>query len=122
MPLMKQPKKIAAMINKLSTTIQKIDEEMIRDWVEELVIANTYSGLNFQEAILKKIAKSKDTSFTPATPEDESKGIDGFIGGKSISIKPMLYKSKKGLSEDIGAEEVVCYEKLTTCIKFEYDF
>jgi hypothetical protein len=114
--------KIAAMIAKLSDAIDKIDHEMIRDWVEELVIANTYSGLNFQEAILKKIAKSKNTTFTPATPEEESRGIDGFIGGKPVSIKPMSYKSKKGLSEDISADAIVYYEKLKTCINFEYDF
>ncbi len=109
------------MIKKLANAIQQIDEKMIRDWVEELVITNTYTGLNFQEAILKKIAKSKNTAFTPATPEDESKGIDGYIGNKPVSIKPMTYKSKKGLSEEIDSE-IIFYEKKKTYIKYEYDF
>ncbi|MEL7832429.1 MjaI family restriction endonuclease [Fodinibius sp. Rm-B-1B1-1] len=113
--------KIADMIEKLSKAMQQIDEEMIQAWVEELIITNTYSGLNFQEAVLKKIAKSKNKPFSPATPQDESKGIDGYIGNKPISIKPKTYKAKKGLNEQIDVE-IVYYEKLKTCIKFKYDF
>lgn len=101
--------KIAEMIKKLSKAIQQIDKGMIRDWVEELVIVNTYTGLHFQEAILKKIAKSKEISFTPATPDDESQGIDGYIGDRPVSIKPKIYKSKKGLSEEIDVD-IIYYE------------
>ncbi|PAU93441.1 restriction endonuclease [Aliifodinibius salipaludis] len=117
----KATQKIAEMIDKLSEAMQQIDEEMIRAWVEELIIANTYSGLNFQEAILKKIAESKNKPFSPATPQDESKGIDGYIGDKPISIKPTSYRVKKGLTEQIDVD-IVYYEKLKTCIKFKYDF
>src|SRR3989337_1900337 len=63
-------------------------KEMVTKWVEDLVIIKTFLGLRFQEAILKKGAELKGTTYRLALPDDESKGIDGYIGSTPVSIKP----------------------------------
>ncbi|MCX8153404.1 MAG: MjaI family restriction endonuclease [Candidatus Bathyarchaeota archaeon] len=37
-----------------------------------------------------------------AIPSEESKGIDGFIGNESVSIKPITYKTMNRLPESIN--------------------
>lgn len=113
--------KIEAMIGKLSQAIDKIDRPMIEKWVKDLVLYKTFIGLHFQEAILKKVADIKDTTYQLPTSEEESKGIDGYINGKSISIKPVSYRSKAQLSEEIAAE-MIFYEKKRGGITIQYDF
>ena len=69
--------KIKRMVDNLKGAIELIDDQMIRSWVEDLVLVKTFVGLRFQAAILSKIAKMKRTTFRLATPTEESKGIDG---------------------------------------------
>ncbi|MBI3051382.1 MjaI family restriction endonuclease [Candidatus Woesearchaeota archaeon] len=103
-------KKVFAMVEELKKAINQIDKEMVKKWVEDLVIDKTFIGLKFQEAILKRIAKMKNATYRLSTPGEESKGIDGYIGNTSISIKPTTYKSKNMLRENIGIK-MVFYEK-----------
>jgi len=102
--------KIYEMIGNLKEAIEKIDKDMIRKWVEDLVITKTFLGLRFQEAILKKLAKEFNTNYRLATPSEESKGIDGYIGDIPISIKPLSYKQKDMLQENLKGF-IVFYEK-----------
>ncbi len=103
-------KKILEMIDNFRDVINKIDEDMIRQWVRDLVIVKTFIGLKFQEAVLKKIAEKFGTEYKLSTPEEESKGIDGYIGEIPISLKPVTYQSKKMLTEKIQVD-VIYYEK-----------
>jgi len=102
--------KINEMINNLKEAIQKIDKTMIKKWVEDLVLEKTFIGLRFQEAILKKVAGIKKVKHILSTPQEESKGIDGFIGNDAISIKPITYKTKNSLRENIKAK-IIYYDK-----------
>lgn len=102
--------RVNEMINNLKDAILKIDEAMIKMWVEDLVLEKTFIGLRFQEAILKKIAEIKKENYRFSTPKEESKGIDGFIGIVPISIKPITYKTKNSLRENIAAK-IVYYDK-----------
>lgn len=111
--------KIWNMVKEFQKVIGTIDEKMVKDWVEELILVKTFSGLKFQAAILKKIAELEGTSYRLADPSDESRGIDGYIGEIPVSIKPMTYKAKI-LNEDI-AVPIVFYDKKKTGIKIEYD-
>ncbi len=113
--------KIEDMVRKLSNAIDKIDRAMIEKWVRDLVLYKTFIGLHFQEAILKKVADMKETTYRLAAKDEESKGIDGFIGGKAISIKPGTYKSKTQLSENIE-DEIIFYDKKKGGIMIEFDF
>ena len=90
--------------------INKIDENMVRSWVKELVIDKTFIGLRLQEVILIKFSETLKTKYRLATPEQESKGIDGFLGDVPVSIKPVTYKIKKSLHEDIDVK-MIFYDK-----------
>ena len=87
--------KIWNMILQLKDAIEKIDEEMVRSWAKDLVIAKTFIGMCFQKAVLMKIAEYKNTSYRFSSKQEESKGIDGWIGDIPVSIqkrKPIRQK------------------------------
>jgi len=109
-------KKILEMIDNFREVINQIDETMIRQWVRDLVLIKTFIGLRFQEAVLKKIAENFGTSYKLSMPEEESKGIDGYIGNIPISLKPITYRSMKMLTEKIDAD-IIYYEKQKDGIK-----
>ena len=102
--------KIFEMIENLKEAINKIDKEIVRDWVKDLVIDKTFIGLKFQEAILKRVANLKKTTYRLSNPQEESRGIDGFIGENPVSIKPMTYKTKNMLREQIEVK-FIFYDK-----------
>lgn len=113
--------KISEMVELFKDAINKIDKALIEEWVTDLVIVKTFVGLRFQEAILKKIAELKSLTYRLATPEEESKGIDGFIGTTAVSIKPVSYKTKSELVEKIDAE-LIYYSKVKNDLEIEFNF
>jgi hypothetical protein len=110
--------RIKTMVGNLKTAIALIDDDMIRTWVEDLVIAKSFTGLHFQQAILSRVAKLQRTTFRIARPDEESKGIDGYIGQEKVSIKPETYKSKLGLPESIRIP-IIFYEKLKEGVRVD---
>ncbi len=113
-------KRIVKMVDGLREAIAQIDEKMIREWVEDLVLVKTFIGLRFQEAILKKIASKLGVGYRLAKPEEESKGIDGFIGNTPVSIKPATYRSKMALNEKISAK-IIYYDKKKDGLSIDAD-
>lgn len=111
--------KVFEMVNNLKISINKINKEMVREWVRDLVIDKTFIGLKFQEAILKRIAKLKKETYRLSTPQEESKGIDGFIGDIPVSIKPITYKTKNMLREIIDVKFIL-YDKKKDGINIDY--
>ncbi len=103
-------RKISEMIDNFRDAIDKIDEDMIRQWVRDLVIVKTFIGLRFQEAVLKKIAEKFGVMYQLSSPEEESKGIDGYIGNIPVSLKPTTYEYKKMLQEKLSGY-IIYYEK-----------
>lgn len=63
-----------------------------------------------QEAILSKLANVLELSYRLSTPEEESKGIDGYVGTTPYSIKPDSYKTMNRLSENINVK-MIYYSK-----------
>jgi len=114
----KATEKITEMVVNFKVVINQIDKEMISNWVKDLVIIKTFMGLKFQEAILSKIANIFNTTYRLSPPEDESKGIDGYIGDLPISIKPVTYKLKKSLNEKINIK-FIYYEKVKDGLKID---
>jgi len=110
--------RIRTMVGNLKDAISLIDDDMIKAWVEDLVIAKSFTGLHFQQAILSRVAKMKRTTFRIARPDEESKGIDGYIGQEKVSIKPETYKSKLGLPESIRIP-IIYYEKLKEGVRVD---
>lgn len=101
--------KIYPMVENFQSIIDKIDKEMVRKWVEDLVITKTFIGLRFQEAILSKVAEIKEGEYSLAKPEEESQGIDGYVDKIPVSIKPLSYQSKN-LNEMID-HPIIYYSK-----------
>lgn len=112
--------RIVGMMDQLRDAIQQIDRELIRQWVEELILVKTFIGLRFQEPILKKMAGLTDESYRLSTTEEEAKGIDGYVGDRPVSIKPHTYRAMQGLSERIDAT-IVYYTKQKDGLLIEYD-
>lgn len=111
--------KIYQMILNLQTAILQIDKELVKNWVSDLVINKTYTGLRFQKSIIKRVADNRNEDWRLATPDEESKGIDGFIGSNPVSIKASTYKTKKMLNEKIEVE-IIYYDKKKDGINIEY--
>jgi len=112
--------RINEMMNNLKNAIKSIDKSMIKRWVEDLVLEKTFVGLRFQEAILKKVASIKNTDYRLAEPKEESQGIDGFIGDMPVSIKPITYKNKDALREEIKAK-IIFYNKTKSGLEINAD-
>ena len=99
-----------AMIEKMRRAMADIDQDMVQRWIRELVLTKTYAGLRFQKSILKEIARRKNVSFRLATVEEESQGIDGYIGAVPVSVKPVTWLTQPQLQDEIKAE-IIFYEK-----------
>lgn len=112
--------KICNQINNLRQALELIDEEMVRQWVEDLIIYKTYNGLYLQKAILASLAHKTNSEYRLATPDDEAKGIDGYVGGVAYSIKPITYKTMDQLSETILAK-MIFYTKTKTGLTIEVE-
>jgi hypothetical protein len=113
--------KVYGMVQNLSDAIKVKDKELVRKWAQDLVITKTFTGFCFQQSILKTIAEKKHVQYRRATPEEESKNIDGFIGNVPVQIKPTTYKTKNMLHENIGVQ-LIFYEKKKDGIVVEYNF
>lgn len=103
--------KVFDMVVKMREAAEEIDKEMVRRWVEDLVLYKTYTGLGRnEEAIFEKLSEKYDLEYTRSTPAEESKGIDGYLGDQPVSIKPDTYQQKSRLQENIDVP-IVYYEE-----------
>lgn len=96
------------MVKKMRTAFEEIDEEMTRNYLRDLVLFKSYEGFDIQEAILKKLGEMYDAEIKRANPQDETKGIDGYIGDQPVQIKPITYKDN--LQESIEVP-IILYDE-----------
>ena len=112
--------KIFAQVQNLRKAIPVIDREMVEKWVQDLVINKTFNGMYVQKAILASLAERRGTTYRLATPEEESMGIDGYVGEVPYSVKPDTYKTMGRLSETIDVK-MIYYSKTKTNLKIEVE-
>lgn len=112
--------KIFAQVLNLQEAIRLIDRDMVRAWVEDLVITKTYNGLYVQEAILFRLADIKKLPYRLARPNEESMGIDGYVGDTPYSVKPDTYRTMDRLPETIDVK-MIYYTKTKTALKVEVE-
>ena len=93
---------------------------MVRRWVEDLIVKKTFNGMYVQKAILTSLVELKKTDYRLASPEEEAKGIDGYVGDIAYSVKPDTYKTMDRLSETI-AVKMIFYSKTKTGLKIEVE-
>lgn len=112
--------KIFAQVQNLRNAIPLIDREMVEKWVQDLVINKTFNGMYVQKAILASLAEKRGITYRLATPEEESIGIDGYVGEIPYSVKPDTYKTMGRLSETIDVK-MIYYSKTKTNLKIEVE-
>ena len=116
----KAVEKIYAQVQNLRDAIPLIDREMVERWVEDLVIYKTFNGLYVQKAILAALAAKRGTEYRLAFPAEESRGIDGYVGGIPYSVKPDTYQTMGRLSESIDVK-MIYYTKTKAGLKINVE-
>ncbi len=112
--------KIYAQVQNLRDAISLIDRKMVENWVEDLIVAKTFNGMYIQKAILASLAERKNTTYRLATPEEESVGIDEYVGDIPYSVKPDTYKTMGRLSEAIDVK-MIYYTKTKVGLTVEIE-
>ena len=82
-------KKNWSMIEKIKENLNCLTEDDVYHWTKDLIIHKTYSGLEIQLEVLKLSANGK--IYRLSNPEEEKRGIDGFIEDEPVSIKSNTY-------------------------------
>lgn len=113
-------KKISSLMSEIKKAVELIDDELIENWVKDLVYNKTFCGLKVQQAILSYIASMYGKEWRLASKEEEAKGIDGFIGESPAQIKAETYKQKGQLNEVIKVP-IIYYEKKKDGLNIEFD-
>jgi hypothetical protein len=98
------------MLERMRDAMDDIDRDTVRRWVTELVLEQTYVGLRVERAILEEAAQKLGRTLRLSSPEDESRGIDGYLDERPVSVKPSTYKTMDALRETIDAR-MIYYEK-----------
>ena len=103
-----------AAADKIEAMVENLREAM--DYVDRL-INKTFFGFGAQNVILEKIAERLSLTLTSANSIDESRGIDGYLEGNPVSVKPVTYK-QKALEENIPCP-IIYYEKTSYGIRVD---
>jgi hypothetical protein len=65
----------------------------IATWMDALIIEKTFIGQMAQVETLSAFAQHNSMKITTATTEEDSMGIDGYVGSVSVSVKPESYRA-----------------------------
>lgn len=104
--------KIKRKLVEMKKVMASITDDMVKDWVEDLVYTKTFIGLRVQDVILSYLAQQMgDVEYRVATVEEESQGIDGWIKDRPIQVKPSTYKESKARYSEVIEVPIVYYEK-----------
>ena len=104
--------KIKRKLVEMKKVMASITDDMVKDWVEDLVYTKTFTGLRVQDVILSYLAQQMgDVEYRVATAEEESQGIDGWINDRPIQVKPSTHKAAMARSLEVIEVPIVYYEK-----------
>lgn len=112
--------KISALMVEIRKAMSAIDNEMIANWVKDLVYNKTFCGLKVQQAVISYVAEMHGQSWRLATADEEAQGVDGFIGRHPVQVKAATYKQKGMLSESFDAP-VIFYDKRKDGLVVEFN-
>jgi hypothetical protein len=113
--------KVKDHIEKLREAIAKIDDEMIEAWVRDLVLVKTAEGLLIEQAIFDYLSDKFGLPHRQSTVAEESKGIDGHLGGVAVSVKPRSYEAKTSTKYEQFGATLVKYRKTSKYLTIYYD-
>ena len=101
--------KIWEYVQRIKENLNSLTEEDIYLWTKDLIIDKTFSGLQLQLDILELICENGD--YRLANSEEEAKGIDGFVNGEPVSIKPNTYKKTIQFGKESIPYRIIYYKK-----------
>lgn len=107
------------MIVNFKEAINQIDDELIEEWVLDLLYDKTFYGFNL-EATIKMFLTSKGLRIKDADASDESKNIDLYINERPYQIKPDSIEYKQAIKSKINIPLIV-YRKEGNNIIIEFD-
>lgn len=103
-------KKTHDMVENMREAIELITYEMIREWVEDLIIYKSYMGFDAREVIIPKLGSELQVSSRLASPEEMADGISGYLGDQPICLRSLKHDDGPAMYEDPGVP-VVYYEE-----------
>lgn len=71
-------RKTYKMVKELKKATMLINEAMVKNWVEDLVLAKTFAGLKFQEIILKRVSSMRKMNYKLSSSTEEKKGNENY--------------------------------------------
>ena len=101
---------VVAKLELIKEALSGIDELTVRRWIEELMFDKTYVGLRLERAVLQAAADELGKEYSESSSDEESRGIDGYLDGQPVSVKPDTYRASSTLTETIDAR-MIFYEK-----------
>ena len=113
--------KVVSQIEKQLIAYKKITPDLVKSWVEDLIIAKTYNGLRIQEWICIDVAKKYNTQYRISTPDEESRDIDAYLADVPLTIKPATYKSKQSIKVVTEDAVVIMYSHKKNIISYTYN-
>ena len=113
--------KVKDQLQKLENALSLIDDEMVEAWLRDLILVKTAEGLLIQNTILEHLSQKTNLPHTSSTPEEESEGIDGYVGDIPLSIKPETYKQKTSTKHERIDAVLVFYKKTKRYLHLTYD-
>jgi len=115
-------KRTDAMIKNFKEAMNSINEELLTEWIMDLLYDKTFYGFNL-EATIKLYFASLGLQVRDSTPEDESKNIDLYLDNKPYQIKPKSLEHKQAIKSFIQIPIITYYEELNSIIiEFEDDY
>ena len=103
--------KLKEMVDKMN--LGDIDLDMCKDYVEEVVFNKTHFGMGGESTAIVVAAEHFDMPYRFSNAQEESQGIDGFIGDYPVQVKPAdsNYKAHVHNHADVDKTLVIRYEK-----------
>ena len=95
-------------IQRIKENLNMLDKKDVFEWTYDLIIKKTFSGLQLQLDILEMVSYHE---YRLTTPEEESKGIDGFVDGEPVSIKPNTYKKTIEYGKETIPYRIIYYKQ-----------
>jgi len=103
--------KLYGMIQKMG--VPWIDEQMCSDYVREVIYNKTHFGMGGEALAIAVAAEYFELPYRFSNAEEESQGIDGWIGEYPVQVKPQdTFKVGHVFNKaDTAKQLVVTYEK-----------
>ena len=102
-------KRFKEQFEKEKKAINDISDDALTNWYDDLLFNKTFAGLYAEDAILKDIAEKKKEEYKKSTSEEESQGIDGYIGNVPYSVKAESYKESAAKNTETISAKMVYY-------------